>query len=156
MDGALLRMAYQVATQSPDESNQNGAVLVSPGGQVIQTSFNRYPRGFKPTPAQTQRPRKYNFIVHAEQGAVLGVDARDCILYCPWAACTKCAQCIVESGVTEVVTHWDRMATTPERWVDDIKDADDILNAAGVVRSEFIGPLDLKFTIRVNGEDWTC
>lgn len=152
----LMRLAYQSAQQSPDPSNQNGAVLVGPGGQVIQTAFNRYPRGFKPRAEHLERPRKYNFIVHAEQGAVLGVDARDCILVCPWASCTKCAQCIVESGVASVITHYDRMQFTPERWIDDIKDANTILESAGVYMDEIIGPLDLKFTIKVNGEDWTC
>lgn len=150
-----LRHAYRIAAESPDPSNQNGAVLVGPRGNVLNESCNRFPRGFVPRAEHLERPRKYNFIIHAEMGAVLGQDCTDCTLVCPWAACTMCARCIVESGVRRVVVHSPRMLTTPERWQQEVEDGLDVIRQAGVLLVEYSRRLNLDFSIKVNGDDWT-
>ena len=146
--------AYQLASKSPDESNQNGAVLIGADGKVLSAGFNRWTRGFEPLPEHLERPRKYRFIVHAEQGAVLGVNATGATLICPWLACAECAKNIVGSGVSHVIGHAQRMATTPDRWKDDVADGNLILDAAGVHRVYIDHSFGLSFTIKVNGEDW--
>jgi deoxycytidylate deaminase len=150
---AMVR-AYMVATLSPDTSNQNGAVLLSADGQIVHADCNRFPRGFDPEPEHMVRPRKYGFIVHAEMAAVLGRTCWRHTLVCPWAACTICARCIVESGVKRLVTHGPRMLTTPERWKSEVEDGLYILRSGGVKVDQIDDKLNLGFSIQVNGEKW--
>ncbi|MCR9292892.1 MAG: hypothetical protein NXI32_09245 [bacterium] len=150
-----LKEAYWCAARSPDTSNQNGAVLVDRGNsRIVKTSCNRFPYGWKETERDHQRPRKYNLIVHAEMGAVLGITALGMTLVCPWAACSMCARCIVESGVSNLVVHQERMDMTPERWREDVILGEEILTAGGVRIHSLQGKLGLPLTIKVNGEDW--
>lgn len=147
-----MMLAYRWAQLSPDPSNQNGAVLIS-CDRVIKCGFNGFTENFKPESEHLERPRKYTFIVHAEQRAVAGVDARGRTLVCPWAACTKCAQCIIESGVSMVITDSRRMATTPDRWQQEIADANLMFAAAGVeVTERSFSSFGIE--INVNGESW--
>lgn len=150
-----LKAAYRVALNSPDPSNQNGAILLN-GYQVVKQGFNGVTRGLHIDIKTVDRDTKLAFVVHAEQRAVIGVNAAGYTLVCPWLACTKCAQCIVESGVSRVVRHGPRMDKTPDRWLKETKNGDYILRSAGVVILELTDELDLGFTIKVNGKDWTC
>lgn len=149
-----LALAYEVASTSPDPSNQNGAVLLSPDGEFVKQGFNRFTRGVEPTPERLVRPRKYRFIVHAEQATVAGHNCQGHTLVCPWYACSECAKNIIESGVTRVVGHSPRMQTTPPQWADEVRYGDEMLDAAGVERMYVADPLGLELTIKVNGEEW--
>lgn len=150
-----MKLAYQMASKSPDLSNQNGAVLLNFDGDFVKAGCNRFPRGFRPEREDFERPRKYNFMLHAEHCAVIGENCTGCRLICPWAACCHCAISIVESGVRELVTHRQRMDMTPDRWEQSVSDGNRILRSGGVILSELDMPLGLDFTIRVNGEGWS-
>lgn len=151
----FLKAAYRTALNSPDPSNQNGAILLN-GFQVVKQGFNGVTRGLHIDIRTVDRDTKLAFVVHAEQRTVLGVNAAGCTLVCPWLACTKCAQCIVEAGVERVVRHKERMAETPERWAKEVKNGNYILTSAGVEIVELSGPLELGFDLQVNGVPWTC
>lgn len=152
----LMILAYKTAASSPDPSNQNGAALVSRYGEPIKRGYNGLTLGVSLDLNKVSREEKLRYVIHAEQRVCLGVDARSAIMICPWAACSMCAKCIVESGVSVLVRHKERMALTPERWKYETQIGDDIMRKAGIEIKELEGPLHLEFPILVNGEPWSC
>lgn len=153
-----LRMAYQAARHSPDPSNQNGAVLVTQDKQVA-FACNQFTPGFEPTPAiLADRDVKLLYMEHAERGAIYGAAMKGLVtagasLICPWAACADCARAIAASGITDVYTHQERMAKTPERWRMSVAIGEVILVAAKVKLHYVQVNLGCD-PVLVNGEAW--
>ena len=139
---ARLRMAYAMAVKSTDLSTRNGAVLFNPDGEVIGVGWNGILPGLATTPERLeQRPLKYQVIQHAEMSSITcaarnGNATEGASLYCPWYACIeRCTPAIIESGVAEVVGHYDYFTDDGEtvrnpRW--DLSLAWQLLAEAGV------------------------
>ncbi len=154
----LLVKAYEAATQSPDLSTQNGALLLTDNGDIF-TGCNTFPVGVAITNERLQRPGKYAFTEHAERNAIFaaakaGVTPDGGVLYCPWAACADCARAIAIMGVKKVVTHGLMMRLTPPHWKESIAFANQILQEAGVELEEYYEELPDAPKIRFNGELW--
>ncbi len=159
-DIEFLRNAYCVARMSRDPSSQNGAVLVSPEGEIIGSAANNFAIGV-PYNVQraTARPEKYLYVEHSERGAIYaaaraGNKVYGATMYCMWSACCDCARGIINSGVRRLVMHKERMDMTPERWIADVNVALLMMVEAGVTLSYYKGPIDDAPEIRVNGELW--
>lgn len=153
----LMYGAYCCAAMSPDPSNQNGAVILTREDNIYNgcNSFGDYPW----TDAMLQdRDKKLAFIEHAERAAIYEAARhealRDAMMVVPWAACTDCGRAIARSGIKKVVVHRKRMETTPERWIQSVKDGLSFLEHYGVALFYLDEPLDVDFTIKVNGSDW--
>lgn len=179
----LLRKAYEEATKSPDPSTQNGALIVdvvrSEIGcgwhKIMASDHTRFPHGVLSTPEHWKdRGIKYRRSHHAER-SVLGTARRlhglphlnGFVMVCPWAACTVCAQEIIEEGITLLVTHkqahergkeverlallsgkTDRMVWSPE-----ITEAFTMLREARVEIIEYDGKVDGPPVLH-GGEFW--
>lgn len=165
-DKEYLVMAYNVATSSPDPSTQNGAVipycLTDEMGVSMKERFisacNTFPEGVQNTPERLVRPLKYNFIEHAERGAILaaakeGIPLSGLTMYVPWAACSDCARAIICSGIRRLVLHKDMMDRTPDHWKESIKHAFEMFSEAEIAIEYVEGKLDAP-AIRMNGELW--
>ncbi|MDE1971072.1 MAG: CMP deaminase [Patescibacteria group bacterium] len=151
--------AYELATQSPDPSTQNGAIIVNRHGVYSTEGYNTFPNGVAETPERLIRPKKYNYIEHAERDAIyraakFGIRTLDTTLYCPWFACYDCARAIICSGIAKVVGHQCMYDETPERWKTNVDEALDMLREAGVEIVMFQDPLPTAPKIRFNGELW--
>jgi dCMP deaminase len=133
----FLRLAYTyAASNSDDQETKNGAVLVC-GGEVEVFGANRFPDGVAVTPERLQRPEKYEYIIHAEQDAIIqaaknGIATQGLEMFCPWVPCTKCAQLIIQAGIKRVVAHKRAHDKTNERWTASIDKAVAMLEEAGV------------------------
>jgi len=133
-----LRQTYEIAAQlSDDIHTKNGALILSPTGSVITIGANAFPSDVKLQPDRLVRPLKYEYLIHAETNAILaaaraGVSIRDCTMVAGWAACTRCAQNIIESGITTLITHLATRYMTPARWQENIALADNMMKEAGV------------------------
>lgn len=141
---------YRVAAaKSDDLSNQNAAMIISQDGDEGPIVPNKIPdRVFKHEERIKVRPTKYDFIEHAERGAIYaaakkGICTEDAILICPWFACADCARSIICSGVKRVVGHKQRneltsygrnkiVDTVSDRWVNPISNGDLMLKEAGI------------------------
>lgn len=156
----LLRRAYEVATKSPDPSSQVGVMVCHPNGDVIEIGWNDFTPGVEITPERLERPLKYELIEHAERSVIFSMVKNglfmpeDAVMVGPWTACTDCARCIVMSGVRTLLRHADIMKRSPERWLESLKLADEILLAGGVEIVEYEGHLDAPAVLN-NGEIWT-
>ena len=78
------------------------------------------------------------------RAAANGIKAEGATLYCPGFACVDCARSIICSGIKECVGVRSVMARTPERWVESIKVAENMLIEAGVKCSYYEGTLGVK------------
>lgn len=156
---SLLKNAYHSASQSPDKSNQNGAVLFCTSNVVGSTYIDRnnnFPDGF--VPSDDSREEKLANIEHAERSVIYAaarMGLRPVTMYCPWAACHDCARAIVLSGIQRLVVHRQRMELTPERWAKDVEGALRKLKAAGVGVEWYDGPVPFDGTVFVNGRPWS-
>jgi dCMP deaminase len=160
-----LKMAYAEATRSPDPSTQQGAVLVATDGAVLGRGHNRFPRGIASTPERlADRAQKYPRVTHAERAAIYDAVARGhtpaeiaaATLYCPWFACDRCAEVILEMGVRRVIGHADHVgfADPHSVWGKLVEVGLGMLDEAGVARGNYAGRLDAA-PIRINYEPWT-
>lgn len=153
----LLKLAYEEAAESPDPSNQNGALVVDDNGTIYARSFNHIPPGAVVDLAD--RDEKLKHICHAEEAATiiaakLGVCTKDKWLICPWFACLSCARSIILAGYKGVIGHQPRMATTPPRWKPDVDKANAWLLRAGLILWFHSEPIPDAPMINVNGERW--
>ena len=154
-----LLMAYNEATNSPDPSTQNGAVIVIGNDGLTVTDCNRFPDRVKVNQERLERPLKYEFIEHAERNAILkcaklGYSTHGATMYVPWFACSDCARAIIQAGIAHVVGHQRMADDTPDRWKDSIANAMTMLKEAGIrmtmIEGELNGP-----KILFNGKWWT-
>lgn len=157
----LFYQAYRAAKLFSDDLNTaNGAVLTDEKLQASRvTAANRFPAGVHVTPERLQSPAKYEYMVHAEQAAILtagrrGICTDGLVLVCPWASCAnKCAQDIIEAGITAVYTHKQCHDRTPERWQATIDTAVQMFAEAGVQYYRVDGEIG-EIEHRFNGEIW--
>lgn len=153
----MLRYAYEYAQRySGDTKTQVGAILIGDFGSIQGT--NRFPNKIVASPDRLASPLKYDYMIHAEQDVIMRalIETRKSLanttLYCPWACCTKCAQLIIQSGITRVVVHKECMDRTPERWLASISTAKSMLTEAGIEYTEHsckVGTSNI-----FNGEVW--
>jgi dCMP deaminase len=154
-----LRNAYCLARHSKDSSNQNGSVLVL-DNKIIGTGNNNFSIGVEFTTARAEnRPEKYRYFEHAERAAIYqaaraGERVFGSVMYTPWAACCDCARGIINSGVSILVVHKERMSMTPPRWQDSVNEALDMLREAGVQITYFEGSIGDAPDVLVNGKLW--
>jgi dCMP deaminase len=161
----FLRKAYINARDfSVDPSTQTGAVLV-PKNRPNLCAFgaNRFPPGVKVTEERLKdRDLKLFFIQHAERDCILraalnGWGTYESTLFAPWFACSDCAKAIIIAGIKRVVGHVSIMEKTPQRWMRTIKEADVMLDEAGIERVYLEGDLfqgDPAYRVLFNGEYW--
>lgn len=136
-DAIFLREACKVGlAESHDPHTQNGALLRAYNGAIV-VAANRLPPEVVVSTARLERPAKYQFVEHAERGAIFaaakaGIATDRATLYCPWFACADCARAIILAGVTRVVGHTVPRAQANGRWAESIAAADQMLREAGV------------------------
>lgn len=105
----FMQMAQLISTWSKDQSTKVGCVIVSPQKAILSMGYNGFPRGVDDTiPARHKRPTKYDFVVHAEENALLnagrnGTRLNGGILYVTMPPCTHCAGSIIQSGIKEII-----------------------------------------------------
>jgi dCMP deaminase len=159
-DEEFLLQAYKKATESPDPSTQNGAVIpfYHLGFEDYVEACNTFPNGVSNKPERLERPLKYNFIEHAERNVLhealrRGVRTTGMTMFVPWFACADCARAIIGAGITKVVGHKRMFDQTPDHWKESIAHAFVMFEEAGVetvlVSTVLNGP-----EIRFNGQLW--
>lgn len=158
----ILRDCYKLATESPDPSTQNGAILVDEifhAGQYIGMGANKFPTDVVQSADRWERPKKYSFIEHAERNAIFDAAVKgflhggshELTLVCPWAACADCARAMIQVGIKRLVTHKQMHDLPALRWSESISYAFEMFEEAGVEVVMFDKVLDAT-PIRVNGE----
>ncbi len=152
-----LYLAYVEASHSPDESSQNGALLIGRTG--IAKAHNKPSPGIDLADIPSDfNGNKYVYMEHAERGAIYsaaanGISTRGATLICPWAACYDCARAIVAAGITKLVRHANASALTTERWAESVFFGDVLMEAAGVEIIEYDGKIGAP-SVRFDKQVW--
>ncbi len=134
----LLREAYWTSRQSTDLSTKNGALLVTPNGEIVTGGVNSFTdEGQSQNPLNHKRPRKYKVTEHAERAAIYraarhGIRTNGLIMICPWASCPDCARAIVLAGIPLVIGHKQAYDKTPPRWLEEVAFGLEILRGGEV------------------------
>lgn len=121
----LIEIAFTVANRGTCSRAKNGAVIANSRGVVLSTGYNGSLSGFdhcdhecdctqdlledvhwRNCPAHPENGCK--IAVHAEANAVYfaarnGVSVEGQEMYCTMEPCTKCAEAIIQSGLSKVV-----------------------------------------------------
>lgn len=130
----LLTIAVNLSEVSRDPLTRNAALLVSNEGDIVYTrAVNNFPVGVVEYDERWERPMKYDYVQHAERGAIyaaakLGFKTGGTTLICPFFACQECAKAIVGAGISNVIGLYDPTS----HWRDKISIGDVILLEAGV------------------------
>lgn len=163
-DAALrnaLRFAYAVATNSPDPSTQNGAVIYDARDQLLGIGWNDFTRGIVPTPDLFERPKKYDFIEHAERNALFDCFGREFppdggTLVCTWKSCADCSRAIIESGIKRLIydARHDPVAHSGS-WGTNMDHGEQMMHAAGIEIITIKDDLGGCDPVLFDGELWT-
>ena len=135
----FMQMAQLISTWSKDQSTKVGCVIVSPDKAILSMGYNGFPRGVDDTPEYRQiRPTKYEFVVHAEENALLnagrnGTRLSGGILYVTMPPCTRCAGSIIQSGIKEIIYLEPEIQKQIPGWRDSLNISFTMFDEAGVL-----------------------
>jgi len=153
----LLKIVYLEAQKSTFPSTQNGVVLVDDMGNVIISAVNSFPDRIAETQERKVKPLRSKYGVHAERNVLYraaqrGIKTEGLTMVCSWAACSNCAQGIIQAGIKRLVTHKQALDKSGH-WQEDIEIAFTMLREAGVEIIVFDGKIGVGKILR-SGEFW--
>lgn len=134
----FMQMAQLISTWSKDTSTKVGCVIVSPEKEILSMGYNGFPRGVDDNvPERQTRPTKYEFVVHAEENAILnasrnGTRLSGGVLYVTMPPCTRCAGSIINSGIKEIIYLEPEIQKQIPGWRDNLKYSFEMFNEASV------------------------
>ena len=107
-DSYFMSIAYVVANRSIDPSTKHGCVIVDKNNTILGTGYNSPPRGMDDKYIPLTRPEKYDWIVHAEEAAIVnsastGTKTAGSTIYITGLPCHSCSRMIVNAGCKRVV-----------------------------------------------------
>jgi dCMP deaminase len=110
-----MKMAYAMAELSPDENTKVGAIMLSPEGRIISSSFNGFLRGAPDDELPADREStckhgngKYTYMQHAERNMIYncayeGIQAKGSTIICTLSPCVDCLRACFQAGVDMVI-----------------------------------------------------
>lgn len=102
-------IAELASKRSKDPDTQNGVCIINKDNRVVSVGYNGFPRGCSDDEFPWTRPEKYDYVIHAEQNAIINstTPLKGCILYLysenGYYPCNECAKLISQAGICEVV-----------------------------------------------------
>ena len=153
----LLKIAYSKAKETTNPFTQNGAILIDDKGNVVLSATNSLPDGIAETKERQIKPLRHKFSIHAERNVLYraaqrGIKTKGLTMVCPWAACSDCAQAIIQTGIKRLVTHKQALDRSGH-WQENIEFAFSMLHEAGVKIIIFDGKIEVGRILR-SGEFW--
>lgn len=157
---SLLLGAYREAQKSVDKETHNGALLIdlhSKNQYMFKGHIDYISDKIHRMPERETRPKKYNFLEHAERNAVYNnmlhlTRSRNAAMVTPWYSCSDCARAIISTeSITWILGHADffkRYQSLCKRnhWTDTVKDGFDQLLEHGIYCTLWFGPLSDQTT----------
>lgn len=167
-DGAIyasyLKEAYRTAQHSPDPSTQVGCVIVNPLMGVIARGCNDLPKGIIQSKDKLEGMNKSIYVEHAERNAIYRcsqsvLSSTGCHAYVTLAPCMDCARALIQSGITQVVSHKEMLDkyTVDSEKLKHIEYGARLLAEAGIRNIVWSGTVFTipVISVRVRGNLWT-
>lgn len=110
-DEYFMTIAEDVSLRSPDPHTKHGCVLVDTNNRIVSTGYNGPIKGLDHALVELKRPHKYNWMIHAEDNAVLFAkcNLEGCTAYITGHPCADCFRRLVQAGIRRVC-YGDRMS----------------------------------------------
>ncbi len=123
---------------STDPDTQVGCVITDTYGNILSTGANAHTANVDPSPENSARPEKYDWIEHAERNAIYsaarrGVPLMGTKMSLPGFPCVECARAIAQSGIA-LLYHGSTEGWDEERYK--FSKSRKILKAAGILLVE--------------------
>jgi dCMP deaminase len=133
-DEYFLNMLPAIASKSPDPRTKVGAVIVDDRNIIIGTGYNGLPRGVKHEAERFEAPEKYDWMLHAEENAILCArrSVEKGVLYVSRFPCHYCARRIIQAGISRVVVGEQTDKDFAVRWADSHEKSKAMFREAGV------------------------
>jgi len=132
----LLKECYDYSKNSKHPSTHNAAFIIKED-KVILKGVNNFPPGVKELKERKEGDNKHIYPNHAErdviyQAAKKGISTEGLIMVMPWLPCIPCANAVISSGIEKLIVHKQMIERTREGWVEELKNAVQIMKEAGV------------------------
>lgn len=100
----FLGIAKAVSCRSHDIHTKHGCVITDQKHRILGVGYNGFPRGLNDTDLPTDRPDKYQWMIHAEQNALSNCVIRpdNGIAYVTGQCCNDCIMSLWQEGVQTV------------------------------------------------------
>lgn len=127
---------YQAELFSKDPSKKVAAILIAPDThQILSTGYNGICRGLKETEDRWTRPRKYEYVIHAEinslcNAARSGIKVENSICVVTMFPCVDCCKALIQSGIDTIVC--EKPDLNHERWGESFKISLELLNEGNI------------------------
>jgi dCMP deaminase len=104
-DEHWMRIAFSTAKLSKDKSTKVGSVIVNNDNTRISTGYNGFVKGIDETEEKWERPRKYLYVRHAEENAIIfcPFERSGATLYCTHQPCHRCIGLIAQANIRRVL-----------------------------------------------------
>jgi dCMP deaminase len=105
----FMDMAVVISQRSHDEETKVGALLINnESSAILATGYNGFVRGANDKKLPTKRPKKYEYMLHAEQNLISncakhGISMQNSKLICTLSPCKLCMRMLFNCGITEVI-----------------------------------------------------
>lgn len=127
---------YQAGLFSKDPSTKVAAILIAPDThQILSTGYNGVCRKLKETNERWTRPKKYDYVIHAEINSICnaarsGIKIENSICVVTMFPCVDCCKALIQSGVDTIVC--EKPDLNHERWGESFKISLELFNEGNV------------------------
>lgn len=152
----LLKECYDYARNSNHPSTHNAALLVD-NNKIILKGMNVLPPGVKELKERFEGDNKHIYPNHAERDLVYkaakqGISTNNLTMVMAWLPCIPCANAVISSGIKTLIVHKQMVERTREGWQEELKNAIQIMNEAGVKIIAYDGIVGVK--AYMHSQDW--
>lgn len=113
----FLGICFATAERSPDSQTKIGCVITDRNNHILGTGYNGFPKHFPEEMLPNTRPEKYQWIIHAEENAI--INSRDlhlvqdgAIAYISSRPCLHCLKLMINSNIKKIIVSTKPTNTT--------------------------------------------
>lgn len=154
----LLRKCYNYAKRSNHPSTHNAALLVKKD-KIILKGVNILPPGVKVKKERFTGDNKHIYPNHAERDLVYkaarkGIKTKGLTMVMAWLPCIPCANAVISAGIKKLIIHKQMVEKTREGWVEELKNAVQIMKEAGIKIIAYDGLIGAK--AYMHSQEWNA
>lgn len=152
----MLRECYNHAKQSNHPSTHNAALLVDKE-KIILAGVNILPPGVKYKKERFEGDNKHIYPNHAERDVIYkaarkGISTEGLTMVMPWLPCIPCANAVISAGIKKLIVHKQMVERTREGWQEELKNAVQIMQEAGIEIIAYEGLVGVK--AYMHSQEW--
>ena len=151
-----LKECYDYSKKSNHPSTHNAALLINED-KIILKGVNILPPGVRNIPERFEEDNKHLYPNHAERDVIYkaareGISTKGLTMVMAWLPCIACANAVISAGIEELIVHKQMIERTREGWKEELKNAVQIMNEAGVNIIAYDGLVDAK--AYMHSQEW--